>query len=320
MSIENLFSRHCSFCGDPDHNISVCDSDLIPVIDRKMSEGFYAITQQGALLASREEDIKERFIVWATDMFHYKDLRVFIITTIGSPASGSNKRQYAEEIWNIYKTLTATATATATVTATATATATATVTTTSVEEDEVTWSIDRTPRRHSDVEMMPLPSIRAFRSERVRERRARDVMNYIPSPEFVSFVRNLMEELDTEADFIPFSNEPTKFNIALTLLDAVVADAVVADAVVADAVVADAVVAQNEVCECAICLNSEISSTNIVTLNCEHQFCGDCIIGTLKTYKKTSELKPRCALCRSDVSAIRTNSADVLARIQEFCL
>lgn len=310
MSIENLFSRHCSFCGDPDHNISVCDSDLIPVIDRKMSEGFYAITQQGALLASREEDIKERFIVWATDMFHYKDLRVFIITTIGSPASGSNKRQYAEEIWNIYKTLTATATATAT--------ATVTVTTASVEEDavadalnlvedEVTWSIDRTPRRHSDVEMMPLPSIRAFRSERVRERRARDVMNYIPSPEFVSFVRNLMQELDTEADFIPFSEsqENKKFNIALTLLDAVVADAVVADAVV---------------CECAICLNSEISSTNIVTLNCEHQFCGDCIIGTLKTHKKTSELEPRCALCRANILKIETNSTDVLARIQEFCL
>lgn len=298
MSIENLFSRHCSFCGDPDHNISVCDSDLIPVIDRKMSEGFYAITQQGALLASREEDIKERFIVWATDMFHYKDLRVFIITTIGSPASGSNKRQYAEEIWNIYKTLTATATETAT--------------TTSVEEDvvadalnvvedEVTWSIDRTPRRHSDVEMMPLPSIRAFRSERVRERRARDVMNYIPSPEFVSFVRNLMQELDTEADFIPFSEsqENKKFNIELTL----------------DAVVANAVV-----CECAICLNSEISNTNIVTLNCEHQFCGDCIIGTLKTHKKTSELEPRCALCRSDVSKITTNNADILTRIQEFCL
>jgi len=290
MSIENLFSRHCSFCGDPDHNISVCDSDLIPVIDRKMSEGFYAITQQGALLSSREEDIKERFIVWATDMFHYKDLRVFIITTIGSPASGSNKRQYAEEIWNIYKTLTATATATAT----------------AVEEDvdEITWSIDRTPRRHSDVEMMPLPSIRAFRSERVRERRARDVMNYIPSPEFVSFVRNLMQELDTEADFIPFSGsqEPTKFNIVLTLADALVG------------------VALEEACECAICLNNEIEKPNIVTLNCEHQFCGDCIIGTLKSHKKTSELEPRCALCRANILNIATNSADILARLQEFCL
>ena len=298
MSIENLFSRHCSFCGDPDHNISVCDSDLIPVIDRKMSEGFYAITQQGALLSSREEDIKERFIVWATDMFHYKDLRVFIITTIGSPASGSNKRQYAEEIWNIYKTLTATATATSE------AVVADALNVVEEDVDEVTWSIDRTPRRHSDLEMMPLPSIRASRSERVRERRARDVMNYIPSPEFVSFVRNLMQELDTEADFIPFSEsqENKKLNIALTLLDAVVDDAV------------------EESCECAICLNNEIEKPNIVKLNCEHQFCGDCIIGTLKTHKKSSELEPRCALCRANILKIETNSTDVLARIQEFCL
>jgi hypothetical protein len=270
----------------------VCDSDLIPVIDRKMSEGFYAITQQGALLGSIEEDIKERFIVWATDMFHYKDLRVFIITTIGSPASGSNKRQYAEEIWNIYKTLTATATATAVAVADAL----------NVVEEEVTWSIDRTPRRHSDLEMMPLPSIRMTRSNRVRERRARDVMNYIPSPEFVTFVRNLMDELDTEAEFIPFSEsqEATKFNIALTLSEALVEVSV-------------------DDCECAICLNNEIKNPNIVTLNCEHQFCGDCIIGTLKNHKKSSELEPRCALCRANVSAIKTNNAEILAKIQEFC-
>jgi hypothetical protein len=106
MSIENLFSRRCSFCGNTEHDIRVCNSPLINDIDRRLSEGFYAITQQGELLRSREEDIRERFIVWTTDMFHLKDLRVFVVTTIGSPASGYNKRQYAEEIWNVYKTLT----------------------------------------------------------------------------------------------------------------------------------------------------------------------------------------------------------------------
>jgi hypothetical protein len=105
MSIENLFNRRCSFCGNTEHDIRVCNSPLINDIDRRLSEGFYAITQQGEILRSREEDIRERFIVWTTDMFHLKDLRVFVVTTIGSPASGYNKRQYAEEIWNVYKTL-----------------------------------------------------------------------------------------------------------------------------------------------------------------------------------------------------------------------
>ena len=294
MSIENLFSRHCSFCASTEHDIRLCNSPLINDIDHRLSEGFYAITQQGELLRTREEDIKERFIVWATDLFHLKDLRVFVVTTVGSPTSGYNKRQYAEEVWNVYKTLTR-----------------------SVlneeeeqmveveeqmaleeENEEITWSIDRTPRRHTDIEMMPLPSIRMSRSERVRERRARDVMNYIPSPEFVSFVRNLMTELDTEADFIPFSETNNKYNIALTVLE----------------------VGQAEVCECAICLNDEISSSDIVRLNCEHQFCGDCVISTLKTHKKSSGLEPRCALCRTDISEIKTNNAEVQSKIQEYCV
>lgn len=292
MSIENLFSRHCSFCASTEHDIRLCNSPLINDIDRRLSEGFYAITQQGELLRTREEDIKERFIVWATDLFHLKDLRVFVVTTVGSPTSGYNKRQYAEEVWNVYKTLTSTIVEEEQM-------AVEEEQVVEEENDEITWSIDTTPRRHSDIEMMPLPSIRMSRSDRVRERRARDVMNYIPSPEFVSFVRNLMTELDAEADFIPFSETNNKYNIALTKLEE-----------------------EEKVdgCECAICLNDEISSSDIVRLNCEHQFCGDCVISTLKTHKKSSEFEPRCALCRTDISEIKTNNVDVQSKIQEFCL
>ena len=298
MSIENLFSRRCSFCGSIEHDIRVCNSPLINDIDRRLSEGFYAITYQGELLRTREEDIRERFIVWATDLFHLKDLRVFVVTTVGSPASGYNKRQYAEEIWNVYKTLTTNTFNEMSLNDDDEVSLNA-VEVANAVEDEITWSIDRTPRRHSDIEMMSLPSIRMSRSERVRERRARDVMNYIPSPEFVTFVRNLMTELDSEADFIPFSQETNnKYNIALTALDNKV----------------------GEGCECAICLNDEINNSDIVRLNCEHQFCGDCVINTLKTHNKSSGFEPRCALCRTNISEIKTNNADVQAKIQEFCL
>ena len=101
MSIESLFNRSCSFCGNCEHDIRVCNSPLIQDIDRRLSEGYYAVTQQGELLRTREEDVKERFIIWAMDLFHLKDLRVFVVTTSGSPPSGTNKRQYAEEVWNI---------------------------------------------------------------------------------------------------------------------------------------------------------------------------------------------------------------------------
>jgi hypothetical protein len=172
------------------------------------------------------------------------------------------------------------------------------------EEEEVTWSIDRTPSR--DIEMMPLPSIRTSRSNRIREQRARDTMNYIPSPHFVNVVRNLLYEMDVEADFIPFSNNSDsdsnitkKYNIVATLEALVEVDAAV-------------------VCECCICLNNEVNRSEIVKLNCEHQFCGECVINILKKHNKSSELKPCCALCRAPISQIAVNDNEILTKFQEL--
>lgn len=297
MSIQNLFNRSCSFCGNNEHDIRVCNSPLIPDIDRRLSEGYYAVIQQGELLRTREEDIKERFIIWAMDLFHLKDLRVFVVTTCGAPPSGTNKRQYAEEVWNIYKAITTSA-------------INANANTNLLEDniEEITWSIDRTPRRHSDVEMAPLPSIRMSRNERIRERRARDVMNYIPSPEFVTLARNLMYAMDMEADFIPFTNTNDnelnkKYNIAIT------------KKVLKADTNTDA-----ELYECCICMNNEINEDDIIKLNCQHQFCGDCIVSTLKKHNKSSELKPGCALCRATMTNIEVANDATLEKIQEFCV
>lgn len=331
MNIENLFSRRCSFCSSTQHDIRFCDSHLIPSIDNRLSEGFYMIKRQGEILGAREEDIKERFIVWAMELFYLNDLRVFAVTTIGSPASGYTKRQYAEDAYNIFKTLIPRVRqgvfinrAIEEMNATHAEQANTNISTSldiSVnvnddvsnsnsggsgreEEEEVTWSIDRTPSR--DIEMMPLPSIRTSRSNRIREQRARDTMNYIPSPHFVNVVRNLLYEMDVEADFIPFSNNSDsdsnitkKYNIVATLEALVEVDAAV-------------------VCECCICLNNEVNRSEIVKLNCEHQFCGECVINILKKHNKSSELKPCCALCRAPISQIAVNDNEILTKFQEL--
>ena len=335
MNIENLFSRRCSFCSSTEHDIRVCDSHLIPSIDHRLSEGFYMIKRQGDILGAREEDIKERFIVWAMELLYVNDLRVFAVTTIGSPASGYTKRQYAEDAYNIFKTLIPRVRqgvllnrAVEEMNATHAEQANTNISTSvdiSVnvnddvssnsnsnnnaasgglrEEEEITWSIVRTPSR--DIEMMPLPSIRTSRTERIRERRARDTMNYIPSPQFVNVVRSLLYEMDMEADFIPFSNNSDsnsnvtkKYNIVAVLESQVEVDAAV--------------------CECCICLNNEVNRSEIVKLNCDHLFCGECIITTLKKHNKSSELKPCCALCRAPISQIAVNDNEILTKFQEL--
>jgi hypothetical protein len=332
MNIENLFSRRCSFCSSTEHDIRTCDSHLIPSIDHRLSEGFYMIKRQGEILGAREEDIKERFIVWAMDLLYVNDLRVFVVTTIGSPASGYTKRQYAEDAYNIFKTLIPRVrqgvllnTAVEEMNATHAEQANTNISTSldiSVnvnddvsnsnnntasgglveEEEEVTWSIDRTPSR--DIEMMPLPSIRTSRSNRIRERRAQETMSYIPSAQFVNVVRNLLYEMDTEADFIPFSNNSDsnitkKYNIVAVLQS-------------------HAATEEKESCECCICLNNEVNRSDIVKLNCEHQFCGECIITTLKKHNKSSEVKPCCALCRAPISQIAVNDSEILTKFQEL--
>jgi hypothetical protein len=332
MNIENLFSRRCSFCSSTEHDIRVCDSHLIPSIDHRLSEGFYMIKRQGDILGAREEDIKERFIVWAMELLYVNDLRVFAVTTIGSPASGYTKRQYAEDAYNIFKTLIPRVRqgvllnrAVEEMNATHAEQANTNISTSvdiSVnvnddvsnsnsnssglreEEEEITWSIVRTPSR--DIEMMPLPSIRTSRTERIRERRARDTMNYIPSPQFVNVVRSLLYEMDMEADFIPFSNNSDsnvtkKYNILAVLESQVEVDAVEA-----------------QVCECCICLNNEVNRSEIVKLNCDHLFCGECIITTLKKHNKSSEVKPCCALCRAPISQIAVNDNTILTKFQEL--
>lgn len=332
MNIENLFSRRCSFCSSTEHDIRVCDSHLIPSIDHRLSEGFYMIKRQGDILGAREEDIKERFIVWAMELLYVNDLRVFAVTTIGSPASGYTKRQYAEDAYNIFKTLIPRVRqgvllnrAVEEMNATHAEQANTNISTSvdiSVnvnddvsnsnsnssglreEEEEITWSIVRTPSR--DIEMMPLPSIRTSRTERIRERRARDTMNYIPSPQFVNVVRSLLYEMDMEADFIPFSNNSDsnvtkKYNILAVLESQVEVDAVEA-----------------QVCECCICLNNEVNRSEIVKLNCDHLFCGECIITTLKKHNKSSEVKPCCALCRAPISQIAVNDNEILTKFQEL--
>ena len=61
----------------------------------------------------------------------------------------------------------------------------------------------------------------------------------------------------------------------------------------------------NESCECPICYD-EKKLENFVKLGCNHEFCKDCVIKTMKTNHSTNLC---CALCRAEVKSIelRTN-------------
>jgi len=54
-------------------------------------------------------------------------------------------------------------------------------------------------------------------------------------------------------------------------------------------------------CDCAICYESTIDA-NCVTLNCNHSFCGSCVVNIIKNNNKV--ISPSCALCREPIQTI----------------
>ena len=59
--------------------------------------------------------------------------------------------------------------------------------------------------------------------------------------------------------------------------------------------------------ECSICWDKK-DSDKFVKLNCNHEFCNECIIKTLAANKHRA---PCCALCRSDINNITSRRVDV---------
>ena len=66
--------------------------------------------------------------------------------------------------------------------------------------------------------------------------------------------------------------------------------------------------------DCSICYE-EISHVNMVSLNCNHNFCGSCLSQTLKKCNPSN--LPCCALCRTKIECIMINDVKILDIIKE---
>jgi hypothetical protein len=66
--------------------------------------------------------------------------------------------------------------------------------------------------------------------------------------------------------------------------------------------------------ECSICYN-KIEQQSLVQLNCNHQFCVDCIC----SYFEASSTIPSCALCRENISNINVTNKTVYDSLSNYC-
>jgi len=66
-------------------------------------------------------------------------------------------------------------------------------------------------------------------------------------------------------------------------------------------------------CECNICYD-EKELNNFVKLGCNHEFCKDCVIETMKT----SNNKLCCAFCRTEITEIESRTAEIKSEIDNY--
>uniref|UniRef100_A0A6C0DTI6 RING-type domain-containing protein n=1 Tax=viral metagenome TaxID=1070528 RepID=A0A6C0DTI6_9ZZZZ len=71
---------------------------------------------------------------------------------------------------------------------------------------------------------------------------------------------------------------------------------------------------------CPICLSDKIKCKNIVTTNCNHEFCGDCFGNYLQSVKADITKTPTCAYCRDKITTIDVKDKVLEKRYKnEFC-
>ncbi len=69
----------------------------------------------------------------------------------------------------------------------------------------------------------------------------------------------------------------------------------------------------NKKTECPICLE-EVKTINILKTNCNHEFCGECIMKKLEIDR--SKCAPNCPMCRTDIKTMEIKCPEIF---NEFC-
>ena len=71
----------------------------------------------------------------------------------------------------------------------------------------------------------------------------------------------------------------------------------------------------NQLCECGICYE-EKKVADHVKFNCNHEFCKDCVINTIKSRQNANNIC--CAFCRTEVKSIESRTNEVKAELGEY--
>ncbi len=124
----------------------------------------------------------------------------------------------------------------------------------------------------------------------------------INSNEFIRFEsesNNFIEDdmIDHDLRYFDFLNDKNKFNIEKKIKNINTTD--------------------NRLFEdCNICYEN-VDKKNMITLNCNHEFCNKCINNIFKNSKRK---QPCCSFCREKISILEFNNQEIYNELDEYIL
>ena len=288
----------CSFCNLRGHNIRMCRDILIDIHFHRMKTIYINFLQQ--IYPDNVENYTEIGEAILKRIFNVKILRAIGVQYCWVTTRQS-KAQLISIIWNYFKTR---------------------IYYPPPLEDQLLPDaiIDRTPTplltRHNDTHTIS--------SMRPNYSFDREVMNRELMRNNI-IIRNLISDFDAVEDPVPEEvaveeevavvEEPDLIQAYLGEVTPVVRRYNIMPTFVFKA--EDEAEDDKEI-DCPICFES-YKCVNLITLNCSHQFCGDCIATILERHDINITHKPTCALCRAFMSSFDIQNIEVYNLLANRC-
>lgn len=259
--------RRCSFCREPGHSITTCNSERL--------QDFESICAETA----RNINVPDDFKKWLSEnyMNNQSLLKTFVIRNMGYTSRSYVPncidlitdyiyRRYRPEMFHYTRT------------------------NTNLHTEDT--NADAIARRNEIINFLMLlrNSRNIYREQFTEEQQVQNMRDMEQS-----LVREAYISLFYNNYTLGLSNGPRKFNIN-SVID-----------------ISDDV-HENETTRCNICWD-EKENANFVTFGCNHEFCKDCVITSLRGEEREH---PCCALCRSSIETITCKNAEIHTELSEF--
>lgn len=279
----------CSFCGSTVHNISICNHPLIRINYEHIKQIYINVIAVHNTMTYSQN----MFSAVINTTFYLKDLRAIGVRYFNVYASIS-KRSLISLLWNYF--------------------------------NAIDWNLEMQQQQQQQQQIQQQLQQQQQQLQQQQQQLQQQINdlneNIFPEePDLTSYLNNETNQYianymtGTPVNF-PQNNELNPHNLANDFASEMPA-IIKKYRIRLNLKENDTNLNEENMVDCPICYEN-ISKTNLVKLNCNHEFCAPCIKNTIIHHTKI--YNPSCALCREMMLNFTVKNAETYDLISENCL